>query len=49
MEFTLKIDLPKSNHLISHNVKILSIGSCFTEHIGNALKVIHQKVVGSDM
>ncbi len=38
MEFTLKMDLPKSDQLISHNDKILSIGSCFTEHIGNALK-----------
>ena len=36
--FTINIDLPRPDHLIEHQHKILSIGSCFTEHIGNALK-----------
>src|SRR5215217_7751989 len=38
MAFLLNIDLPKADALISHQHKIISIGSCFTEHIGNALK-----------
>ncbi len=37
MELLLTIDLPKARSLIHHQQKILSIGSCFTEHIGNAL------------
>lgn len=37
MEFMLKINLPKAEKLIDHQQKILSVGSCFTEHIGNAL------------
>jgi hypothetical protein len=38
MDFMLNIDLTKGEALIDHRQKILSIGSCFTEHIGNALK-----------
>ena len=34
----LDIDIPEPDRLINHRHKILSIGSCFTEHIGNALK-----------
>ncbi|HYJ64071.1 MAG TPA: GSCFA domain-containing protein [Parafilimonas sp.] len=33
----LNIQLPKADQQINHQHKILSIGSCFTEHIGNAL------------
>jgi len=38
MDFLLHINWPKADTLISHQQKILSVGSCFTEHIGNALK-----------
>jgi hypothetical protein len=38
MDFMLNIDLPKADTVINHQHKILSVGSCFTEHIGNALK-----------
>lgn len=38
MEFMLHIDGSKADKLINHQQKILSVGSCFTEHIGNALK-----------
>lgn len=37
MDFMLPITIPKADRLINHQQKILSIGSCFTEHIGNAL------------
>jgi hypothetical protein len=37
MEFMLNINLPKADKLINHQHQILSVGSCFTEHIGNAL------------
>lgn len=33
----LDINLPKAEKNIHHQHKILSVGSCFTEHIGNAL------------
>ncbi len=33
----LNINLPKADKLINHQHQILSVGSCFTEHIGNAL------------
>ncbi|HVG41383.1 MAG TPA: GSCFA domain-containing protein [Chitinophagaceae bacterium] len=38
MDFMLPFNLPKASHQINHQQNILSIGSCFTEHIGNALK-----------
>jgi hypothetical protein len=38
MNFMLPLNLPKASKLINHQQKILSVGSCFTEHIGNALK-----------
>ena len=38
MEFMLDIQLPKAAKTITHQHKILSIGSCFTEHIAGALK-----------
>jgi len=37
MNFMLQLELPKAAKLINHSQKILSVGSCFTEHIGNAL------------
>jgi GSCFA family len=38
MELMLKLNIPKPPVQIGHSDKILSVGSCFTEHIGNALK-----------
>jgi hypothetical protein len=38
MNFMLNLEIPKADRLIDHQQKILSVGSCFTEHIGNALK-----------
>jgi len=37
MDFMVNIDLKKLPRLISYRDKILLTGSCFTEHIGNAL------------
>ncbi len=37
MELLLNIDLKRQPELISYRDKILLTGSCFTEHIGNAL------------
>ena len=37
MNFMLDIQLPKAEKPITHHHKILSVGSCFTEHIGTAL------------
>ena len=37
MNFMLDIQLPKAEKQITHHHKILSVGSCFTEHIGTAL------------
>ncbi len=34
----LNFTAPKADKEITHRHKILSVGSCFTEHIGNALK-----------
>lgn len=45
MDFQLNIDLPKADALITHRHKILSIGSCFTEHIGHALKELKFEVL----
>lgn len=33
----MDLTIPKPNKQINHQQKILSVGSCFTEHIGNAL------------
>src|SRR5678810_666903 len=38
MDFMLDIQLPRADKPITHQHKILSVGSCFTEHIGTALK-----------
>jgi hypothetical protein len=45
MAFTINIDIPKPDKLIAHQHKILSIGSCFTEHIGNALRDLKFEVL----
>jgi hypothetical protein len=45
MNFMLKLDIPKASRLIDHQQKILSVGSCFTEHIGNALMDVKFKVL----
>lgn len=37
MNFMLNMELPKAGKLIYHHQRILSVGSCFTEHISNAL------------
>ncbi len=41
----LNLNLPPATHLIDHGQKVLSIGSCFTEHIGNALKELKFQVL----
>jgi hypothetical protein len=38
MDFMLDIQLPKAATSITHQHKILSVGSCFTQHIGAALE-----------
>ena len=38
MDLMLNFNAPKADKEINHRHKILSVGSCFTEHIGNALK-----------
>ena len=45
MDLMLPISIPKAPRLINHRQKILSIGSCFTEHIGNALKDLKFEVL----
>lgn len=45
MNFMLDILLPKSEKQISHHHKILSVGSCFTEHIGSALSGLKFQVL----
>ena len=37
MDLMLNLNIPKSPKEIHHQHRILSVGSCFTEHIGNAL------------
>ena len=37
MDLMLNVNIPKSPREINHEQKIFSVGSCFTEHIGNAL------------
>lgn len=37
MQFTTKISIPRSAHQIDYNSKILSLGSCFAENIGDKL------------
>src|SRR6187551_863773 len=37
MDFMLDIQIPRVDKPITHQHKILTVGSCFTEHIGGAL------------
>ena len=45
MDFMLDIPVSKPDQLIGHQQKILSVGSCFTEHIGNALMELKFEVL----
>jgi len=45
MDLLLKIDLNKLDPPISYGNKIMLIGSCFTEHIGNALAEVKFSVL----
>ena len=45
MDFMVNIDLKKLDRLINYEDKILLIGSCFTEHIGNALEELKFSVL----
>jgi hypothetical protein len=38
MEFTTEVNIPKSSFDITHKDKLLLLGSCFTENIGDYLK-----------
>ncbi len=44
-EFRTKIDLPKSENSITYNNKLFLIGSCFTQNVGNKLKVLKFPVI----
>jgi hypothetical protein len=45
MQFQLPIDINRLPELIKYQDKILLIGSCFTEHIGNALEELKFSVL----
>lgn len=45
MEFMLNFTCPKADQQMTHRQSILSIGSCFTEHISNALRDYKFKVL----
>ena len=45
MDFMLNFEPKKLSKLISYRDKLLLIGSCFTEHIGSALKDVKFKVL----
>jgi GSCFA family len=45
MQFQLPIQIPAPEKQISYHDKILLIGSCFTEHIGNALEELKFRVL----
>lgn len=45
MNFITSIDIPKSPVPIRYGQKLLLIGSCFTEHIGNALEELKFSVL----
>jgi hypothetical protein len=38
MEFRTELKIPESNFKINHQTKLMAIGSCFVENIGNRLK-----------
>jgi hypothetical protein len=37
MQFRIQIPIPKSNHVIDYNSRIVSLGSCFAENMGEKL------------
>src|SRR5215813_4754245 len=45
MDFMINIDLKKSFRQINYEDKILLVGSCFTEHIGNSLEELKFSVL----
>src|SRR5215510_12130376 len=45
MEFMVNIDLKKPSNQINYEDKILLVGSCFTEHIGNSLEELKFSVL----
>ena len=45
MDFMINIDLKKPSRQINYKDKILLIGSCFTEHIGNSLEELKFSVL----
>lgn len=45
MDFMINIELRKLSKLINYQDKILLIGSCFTEHIGNSLEELKFSVL----
>lgn len=45
MNFVLPIQIPRPARPIAHTDRILSIGSCFTEHIGGALQELKFNVM----
>jgi len=45
MDFMINIDLKKPSKQINYKDKILLIGSCFTEHIGNSLEELKFSVL----
>ncbi len=45
MDFMVNIDIKKLPHTVSYGDKILLTGSCFTEHIGNALEELKFSVL----
>lgn len=45
MDFFLNLNWPRATALINHQHKILSVGSCFTEHIGHSLQDLKFEVL----
>src|SRR6476660_6464344 len=45
MDFMINIDLKKPSKQINYKDKILLVGSCFTEHIGNSLEELKFSVL----
>jgi GSCFA family len=45
MDFMINIDLKKPSQQINYEDKILLVGSCFTEHIGNSLEELKFSVL----
>lgn len=45
MDFTTKVNIPKSSFVVTHNDRLLLLGSCFTENIGNYLNRFQFKTV----